>query len=289
MLAKPDNRMDRLEAYTRVTLQMDKRSAAADRLTYHAADERYVMTGLPSAPASIISTTAATATTPQSCRQSNGRTLTFSKATETINVDGNAERRTETRNSPCPASTVALNRDGSPSAPLVSTLRTQALTKSYGGRTVVRGVSLQVASGEIVGLLGPERRRQDHHLLHDGRPRPRPTPDASSWTATTSPTTRCTSAPARDRLSSAGAVDLPRADRRTEHPRDPGNARSRRRDPDERGSRAARRAEPDAAGDSPAYTLSGGERRRAEITRALVMSPSSSCSTSRLRASIRSP
>lgn len=101
VLAKPDNRMDRLEAYTRVTLQIDKRSAAADRLTYHAADERYVMTGLPSAPASIISTTAATATTPQSCRQSNGRTLTFSKATETINVDGNAERRTETRNSPC--------------------------------------------------------------------------------------------------------------------------------------------------------------------------------------------
>ena len=29
------------------------------------------------------------------------------------------------------------------------------LTKSYGGRTVVRGVNLDVASGEIVGLLGP--------------------------------------------------------------------------------------------------------------------------------------
>src|SRR6187455_2290534 len=37
----------------------------------------------------------------------------------------------------------------------MSTLRTQELTKSYGGRTVVRGVSLEVASGEIVGLLGP--------------------------------------------------------------------------------------------------------------------------------------
>src|SRR5260370_13862517 len=37
----------------------------------------------------------------------------------------------------------------------MATLRTLNLTKSYGGRTVVRGVSLDVASGEIVGLLGP--------------------------------------------------------------------------------------------------------------------------------------
>src|SRR5919205_1687132 len=37
----------------------------------------------------------------------------------------------------------------------MATLRTQNLTKSYSGRTVVRGVNLDVASGEIVGLLGP--------------------------------------------------------------------------------------------------------------------------------------
>src|SRR6188472_297856 len=37
----------------------------------------------------------------------------------------------------------------------MATLRTHDLTKSYGGRTVVRGVSLAVASGEVVGLLGP--------------------------------------------------------------------------------------------------------------------------------------
>ena len=36
-----------------------------------------------------------------------------------------------------------------------STLRTHELTKSYSGRTVVRGVSLDVNSGEVVGLLGP--------------------------------------------------------------------------------------------------------------------------------------
>ena len=43
---------------------------------------------------------------------------------------------------------------GSLMAPVTSTLRTHELTKSYSGRTVVRGVSLEVASGEVVGLLG---------------------------------------------------------------------------------------------------------------------------------------
>jgi len=37
----------------------------------------------------------------------------------------------------------------------MSTLHTEGLTKSYGGRTVVRGVDLDVSSGEVVGLLGP--------------------------------------------------------------------------------------------------------------------------------------
>src|SRR5246127_5269670 len=36
----------------------------------------------------------------------------------------------------------------------MDSLRTEGLTKSYGGRTVVRGVNLEVTSGEIVGLLG---------------------------------------------------------------------------------------------------------------------------------------
>ncbi len=36
----------------------------------------------------------------------------------------------------------------------MSVLRTEGLTKSYGGRTVVRGVSLDVRAGEVVGLLG---------------------------------------------------------------------------------------------------------------------------------------
>jgi lipopolysaccharide export system ATP-binding protein len=37
----------------------------------------------------------------------------------------------------------------------VRTLRAESLTKTYTGRTVVKGVSIQVHSGEVVGLLGP--------------------------------------------------------------------------------------------------------------------------------------
>ena len=36
----------------------------------------------------------------------------------------------------------------------MATLRTRDLTKSYSGRTVVKGVNVEVASGEVVGLLG---------------------------------------------------------------------------------------------------------------------------------------
>jgi lipopolysaccharide export system ATP-binding protein len=36
----------------------------------------------------------------------------------------------------------------------MATLRTRDLTKSYSGRTVVRGVNVEIDSGEVVGLLG---------------------------------------------------------------------------------------------------------------------------------------
>ncbi len=35
------------------------------------------------------------------------------------------------------------------------TLRTEEIAKTYGGRQVVRGVSLEIRQGEVVGLLGP--------------------------------------------------------------------------------------------------------------------------------------
>jgi len=37
----------------------------------------------------------------------------------------------------------------------MATLHTSDLTKTYSGRTVVKGVNLDISSGEVVGLLGP--------------------------------------------------------------------------------------------------------------------------------------
>ena len=54
-------------------------------------------------------------------------------------------------------------------AEVMATLRTERLTKAYGGRTVVRDVELDVASGEVVGLLGPNGAGQDDDVRHGRR------------------------------------------------------------------------------------------------------------------------
>ena len=111
----------------------------------------------------------------------------------------------------------------------MATLRTRDLTKSYSGRTVVKGVNLEIASGEVVGLLGP---------------------NGAGKTTTFSMVVGLT-APDSGRVLLDGAdvtddpmyirarkgigylpqeaVDLPRADGRAEHHGDPRDARPRRR------------------------------------------------------------
>ena len=108
----------------------------------------------------------------------------------------------------------------------MSTLRTQNLTKSYGGRTVVRGVSLEVNSGEIVGLLGPNGAgKTTTFYMVVGLT----APDSGRVVLNAEDVTDAPMYRARaqgHRVSAAGAVDLPRPDGGTEHPRDSRNAGS---------------------------------------------------------------
>jgi len=155
----------------------------------------------------------------------------------------------------------------------MATLRTEALTKSYGGRTVVRGVSVEVHSGEVVGLLGPN----------------------GAGKTTTFYMTVGLTAPDSGRvlLDGADVTDDPMYIRARKGigylPQEPSvfrgltvgqnilailetlNLTAAERRARLRDLLAELNLTPLA--DSPAYTLSGGERRRVEITRALVISP----------------
>jgi lipopolysaccharide export system ATP-binding protein len=155
----------------------------------------------------------------------------------------------------------------------MASLRTVGLTKSYGGRTVVKGVNLEVASGEIVGLLGP---------------------NGAGKTTTFYMTVGLTGPDSgRVELDGHDVTDDPMYVRARKGigylPQEPSIFRGltveqnilavlETMDLDHAARRQRLRellAELNLSGlaHSPAHTLSGGERRRAEITRALVISP----------------
>jgi lipopolysaccharide export system ATP-binding protein len=155
----------------------------------------------------------------------------------------------------------------------MATLRTKDLTKSYGGRTVVRSVNLEVASGEIVGLLGPN----------------------GAGKTTTFYMTVGLAAPDSGRVELDGqdVTDDPMYVRARKGigylPQEPSIFRGLTVEQNlmailettrlDAAARRVRLAELLAElnltplAKAPAHTLSGGERRRAEITRALVISP----------------
>ena len=156
---------------------------------------------------------------------------------------------------------------------MTATLRTTGLTKSYSGRTVVRDVDLEIASGEVVGLLGPNGAGK--------------TTTFSMVVGLTSPDS------GRVMLNGADVTDDPmylRARKGIGYlPQEASIFRGltveqniiailETIDLDGAGRRTRLRELLAELGltplaKSPAYTLSGGERRRVEITRALVISP----------------
>ena len=155
----------------------------------------------------------------------------------------------------------------------MATLRTIELTKSYGGRTVVRGVNLALASGEIVGLLGP---------------------NGAGKTTTFYMTVGLTAPDSgRVELDGTDVTDDPmylRARKGIGYlPQEPSIFRGLTVEQNilailetlDLNASARRVRVRELLGElnltglakAPAYTLSGGERRRVEITRALVISP----------------
>ena len=102
--------------------------------------------------------------------------------------------------------------------PYAGWLTVHSVVKAFKKRTVVRGVSLEVARGEAVGLLGPNGAGKTtvFYMITGLIPA-----DEGSHPASTAATSRklpmYQRAPARHRLSAAGGLDLPRAHRRGEH------------------------------------------------------------------------
>jgi lipopolysaccharide export system ATP-binding protein len=155
----------------------------------------------------------------------------------------------------------------------MATLRTEDLTKSYSGRTVVKGVSIDVASSEVVGLLGPNGAGK--------------TTTFSMVVGLTAPDSGRVLLDGVDVTDDAmylrarkGIGYLPQEASIFRGLTVEGNITAILETlPLDAAARRARRAELLAElgltplAKAPAYTLSGGERRRVEITRALVISP----------------
>ena len=155
----------------------------------------------------------------------------------------------------------------------MATLEGRDLTKSFSGRTVVRGVNLELASGEVVGLLGANGAGK--------------TTTFSMVVGLTGPDS------GRVLLDGQDVTDDPMYVRARKGigylPQEASIFRGLTVEENiaailetldlDRGARRTRLRELLAElgltplAKSPAYTLSGGERRRVEITRALVISP----------------
>jgi LPS export ABC transporter protein LptC len=96
VLAPEGSALERLEAYTGVSVTAGTRRATGARLTYHASEGRYVMNSAPGVPLRILDRSS------NSCSETTGSTLTFFKGTDRMTVDGKEAMRTQTKGGgPC--------------------------------------------------------------------------------------------------------------------------------------------------------------------------------------------
>lgn len=155
----------------------------------------------------------------------------------------------------------------------MATLRAEGLTKAYGGRTVVKGVNIDVSSGEIVGLLGPNGAGKTTTF---GMVVGLTAPDAGRVLLDDQDVTR-DAMYTRSRKGIGYLPQEPSIFRGLTVEQNilailetlPLSAEERRT----RLKGLLAELGLTALAKAKAYTLSGGERRRAEITRALVNSP----------------
>ena len=153
-------------------------------------------------------------------------------------------------------------------------LAAEGLVKSYGGRAVVNGVSFEIAGGEIVGLLGPNGAgktttfamvvglaRPDRGVVRLGD---RDLTDLPMYRRARAGISYLPQEPSvfrkltveQNLLAILETLDLSAAERR------------------QRAEELLSDFGLQAVRGNRAYTLSGGERRRVEIARSLVLSPS---------------
>jgi lipopolysaccharide export system ATP-binding protein len=155
----------------------------------------------------------------------------------------------------------------------MSVLKAETVTKTYGGRRVVNGISLEVKGGEVVGVLGPNGagKTTTFHMMV-GLVRP----DEGRVSMNGDD---LTSAPMHKRAQ-AGISYLPQESSVFRRLTVEENLRAILETLDLNAAEQQERA--DALmkmlgvahlADHKALTLSGGERRRVEIARALVLSP----------------
>ena len=165
---------------------------------------------------------------------------------------------------------MSLSTESLPSRPV---LTAEGLIKTYGGRAVVKGVSLEIGGGEIVGLLGPNGAgktttfsilvglvRPDAGMVRLGG---RDLTDLPMYKRARAGISYLPQEPSVFRkmtveenlLAILETLDLPRGEQQ------------------ERADRLLVEFGLEPLRTHRAYTLSGGERRRVELARCLVVSP----------------